>query len=232
MTVEGQNGTIGYSSVYGGPENVSVVNQGVISADVSGGTIVVDAEPFQNNGTLAATLGTATLAGSFNLAGGTLEFGLSSTNSFGKIQISGSAALAGTVAATLLNGFMPAVSNSFPVLTYGSFTGAFTNTELPSGFVWQTNYGPTTFTLTVSGTTVSGISPVLKPILNPSGQFLLQFTGSTNAEYTVLASTNLAVPLSNWVSLGNASVLSNTLYQFIDTNSTNFPARFYILRSP
>ena len=232
MTVEGQNGTIGYSSVYGGPENVSVVNQGVISADVSGGTIVVDAEPFQNNGTLAATLGTATLAGSFNLAGGTLEFGLSSTNSFGKIQISGSAALAGTVAATLLNGFMPAVSNSFPVLTYGSFTGAFTNTELPSGFVWQTNYGPTTFTLTVSGTTVSGISPVLKPILNPSGQFLLQFTGSTNADYTVLASTNLAVPLSNWVSLGNASVLSNTLYQFIDTNSTNFPERFYILRSP
>ncbi len=227
MTVEGQNGTIGYSSPWGGPQNVSVVNQGVISADVSGGTILMDAEPFDNNGTLAATLGTAALDGSFNLASGTLEFGLSNTNTFGKIQISGSAALAGTVAATLLNGFMPAVSNSFPVLTYGSFTGAFTNTELPSGFVWQTNYGPTTFTLTVSG-----ISPVLKPIVNPSGQFLLQFTSSTNAEYTVLASTNLAVPLSNWVTLGNASVLSNTLYQFIDTNSTNFPARFYILSSP
>ena len=59
MTVEGQNGTIGYSSAWGGPQNVSVVNQGVISADVSGGTIVVDAEPFDNNGTLAATLGTA-----------------------------------------------------------------------------------------------------------------------------------------------------------------------------
>jgi hypothetical protein len=232
ITVEGQNGTIGYSSAYGGPQNVLVVNQGLISADVSGGTILVDAEPFDNNGTLAATLGTAALDGSFNLASGTLEFGLSNTNTFGKIQISGSAALAGTVAATLLNGFMPAVSNSFPVLTYGSFTGAFTNTELPSGFVWQTNYGPTTFTLTVSGMTVSGISPVLKPILNPLGQLLLQFTGSTNAEYTVLASTNLAVPLSNWVTLGNASVLSNTLYQFIDTNSTNFPARFYMLRSP
>jgi len=63
ITVEGQNGTIGYSSAWGGPQNVSVVNQGLISADVSGGTIVVDAEPFQNNGTLAATLGTAELAG-------------------------------------------------------------------------------------------------------------------------------------------------------------------------
>jgi hypothetical protein len=225
--VEGQNGTIGYSSAWGGPQNVSVVNQGLISADVSGGTIVVDAEPFQNNGTLAATLGTAELAGSFNLAGGTLEFGLSNTNSFGKIQISGSAALAGTVAATLLNGFMPAVSNSFPVLSYSSESGIFTALNLPSSFVWQTNYGPTTFTLTVSG-----IGLVLKPIVNSSGQFLLQFTGSTNAEYTVLASTNLAVPLSNWVTLGNASVLSNTLYQFIDTDSTNFLERFYILRSP
>ena len=231
ITVEGQNGTIGYSSAWGGPQNVSVVNQGVISADVSGGTISIEAEPFDNNGTLAATLGTAALDGSFNLASGTLAFGLSNTNTFGKIQISGSAALAGTVAATLLNGFMPAVSNSFPVLTYGSFTGAFTNAELPSGFVWQTNYGPTTFTLTVT-LTASGISTVLKPILNPSGQFLLQFIGSTNAEYTVLASTNLAVPLSNWVTLGNAAVLSNTLFQFVDTNSTNFPARFYMLRSP
>ncbi len=37
----GQNGFVGYSDYYVGPQNVSVVNQGTISCDVSGGTIVV-----------------------------------------------------------------------------------------------------------------------------------------------------------------------------------------------
>jgi hypothetical protein len=150
------------------------------------------------------------------LAGGVLEFGLSSASQFGKISISGNANLGGTVSAILLGGFVPVPTNSFSVLTYGSYTGAFANTELPSNILWQTNYGPTTFTLTVSGA-----RPVLTPIVNKSAQFLLQFTGSTNNIYTVLASTNLALSFSNWTTLGNASLLSNTLYQFIDSNSMN-----------
>jgi hypothetical protein len=228
IAVGGKTGFLGYNGgAWGAAQNVSVINQGTISANVNGGTITVDAQPFVNSGILEATTGTAALAGTFNLASGTLEFGLSSTSSFGKINISGSASLGGTVSAVLLGGFVPVPTNSFPVLTYGSYTEGFTNTELPSSVVWQTNYSPTTFTLMVSG-----VRPVLKPIVNQSAQFLLQFTGSTNNTYTVLASTNLALPFSNWLTLGNASLLSNTLYQFIDTQSTNFPARFYMLRSP
>jgi hypothetical protein len=51
ITVRGENGTIGYSSWWGGPPDVSVLNQGTISADVNGGTIVIRAMPFTNNGT-------------------------------------------------------------------------------------------------------------------------------------------------------------------------------------
>ena len=50
ITVRGQNGTVGYSAVYGGPQDISVFNQGTISADVSGGTITVNAQPFSNQG--------------------------------------------------------------------------------------------------------------------------------------------------------------------------------------
>src|SRR5207249_877019 len=39
ITVRGQNGTIG-NLYWGGPPNVSIVNQGTISADVADGTIV------------------------------------------------------------------------------------------------------------------------------------------------------------------------------------------------
>ncbi|MGO9199269.1 MAG: Ig-like domain-containing protein [Limisphaerales bacterium] len=57
ITVRGQSGTIGCSSLYGAPQDVSVVNQGAISADVNGGTIAINAQPLVNSGTLAMTNG-------------------------------------------------------------------------------------------------------------------------------------------------------------------------------
>jgi hypothetical protein len=226
ITVEG-NGYLGSATWAGGAQNTSIINYGTISANVTGGTITINEQPFVNRGTVSATFGTAALAGNLNLAGGMFEFGLSNTNRFGHIQVTGNAALGGIVTAILIGGFVPAPLNSFSVLTYGSYTGSFANTELPSSIVWQTNYGPTAFTLTVLG-----VRPVLKPIVNASSQFLFQFAGSTNSLYTVLASTNLGFPYSNWTTLGTPSLLSNAIYQFIDLQSTNLPHRFYLLRSP
>ena len=41
----------GYTpNCWGGPQNVAVINQGTISANVSGGTIVVNAQPFTSTG--------------------------------------------------------------------------------------------------------------------------------------------------------------------------------------
>ena len=68
ITIEGQNGVVGYNPWWGGPQNVSVVNQGVISADVSGGTIVVNAQPFTNQGVVQSPAGTLQLAGTLNTA--------------------------------------------------------------------------------------------------------------------------------------------------------------------
>jgi hypothetical protein len=64
------------------------------------------------------------------------------------------------------------------------------------------------------------------------GQFAIQFTGSSNVGYTVLETTNVSMPASNWTVLGPATLLSNSLFEFSDMQATNFSLRFYRLRSP
>jgi hyaluronate lyase len=65
-----------------------------------------------------------------------------------------------------------------------------------------------------------------------SGPFQLQFTGSSNATYSVLGTTNLLLPLANWPVLGTATQIASGVFQFSDTGTTNNGQRFYRLRSP
>jgi hypothetical protein len=65
-----------------------------------------------------------------------------------------------------------------------------------------------------------------------SGAFQFNFTNTAGALFTVLATTNLVLPSSNW------SVLTYPLieeppgfYQFSDPSATNYPQRFYRVRS-
>jgi uncharacterized repeat protein (TIGR02543 family) len=55
ITVRGQNGAVGYPPYY--EENQTVVNQGLISCDVTNGTIYITAQPFVNNATVAMSHG-------------------------------------------------------------------------------------------------------------------------------------------------------------------------------
>ena len=58
ITVQGQNGYLGLSPVVGGSaSSITVVNQGTIQANVSGGTIYVEDASTTNTGTLDATNG-------------------------------------------------------------------------------------------------------------------------------------------------------------------------------
>jgi hyaluronate lyase len=65
-----------------------------------------------------------------------------------------------------------------------------------------------------------------------SGTFQLQFTGSSNASYSVLGTTNLLLPLTNWPVLGVATQISSGRFQYSDASLTNHPRLFYRLRSP
>ncbi len=59
VMVEGAYGQVGSSYYYcfGGPQNVSLINQGTIAANVSGGTIYVEGSPVVNSGSMIQTNG-------------------------------------------------------------------------------------------------------------------------------------------------------------------------------
>jgi hypothetical protein len=58
--------------------------------------------------------------------------------------------------------------------------------------------------------------------------FTLDFSGSSNATYSLWSSTNLF----NWTDLGTATEAQPGLYQFIDSSVTNSPQCFYRLSAP
>jgi hypothetical protein len=58
--------------------------------------------------------------------------------------------------------------------------------------------------------------------------FNLNFSGDSNATYSVWASTDLV----NWQYLGPATEAQPRLYQFTDSTVTNVPQRFYRLSAP
>jgi hypothetical protein len=129
--------------------NSWIINQGMFGKSGGSATSQVDVT-FTNYGVINAGAATLSFSQTHTLIGGMLNFGLSGPANYGKINLAGSAALTGTVAAYLNNGYRPTAASSFPVLTYGSRTGIFTNTALPYAAAWQTNYAATVFTLSVS----------------------------------------------------------------------------------
>ena len=65
-----------------------------------------------------------------------------------------------------------------------------------------------------------------------NGVFQFGFTNANlTATFTVLSTTNLEIPLTNWTVIGTATNLSQGVLQFTDLHATNV-ARFYVVRSP
>ena len=132
--------------------------------------------------------------------------------------------------ADLLAPFAP--TNSQPWLT---ITGV-TNGVVSFAFTFNTGAARTN-TITVLGRPISVTQSVLPtPILINShmlgsGSFQFAFTNVAGGTFTVLSSTNVSLPLSNWTSLGAPVEGPPGQYQFTDTAATNSP-RFYILVSP
>jgi hypothetical protein len=65
-----------------------------------------------------------------------------------------------------------------------------------------------------------------------NGAFQFAFTNAPGATFTVLASTNAALPLANWNVLGSVTEISSGQYQFTDLQATNQSLCFYRVRSP
>lgn len=77
--------------------------------------------------------------------------------------------------------------------------------------------------------------PVLTSLLRlGDGRFQFAFSNLSGASFSVLASTNVALPLNQWSNLGAAleSPPTSGQFQFTDSQATNNVRRFYRVRSP
>jgi len=81
------------------------------------------------------------------------------------------------------------------------------------------------------------VSPPPAPVFTSAtllgnGAFQCSFSGSQSASYTVLGTTNVALPLNSWTVLGGVKPVSPGMYQFTDPQATSSPCKFYRLVTP
>jgi len=245
VTVRGQNGIIGSSSYWGVPANVSVVNQGTISADVTGGAISIAGGSFDNTGllrkanegvmtilanttntgTVEVDRGSLTFSGSFSQTTGLLEFGLNALADFGQINLTRSAIVGGTLGALLGAGYLPKVGDSFAVLSCSTNSVWFASANFPLGYLWQTNYSNGILTLSVAGI-LSGAVTLQAELETTNGRPIIVIRGGqVGATFSVQSTEDLEL----WTTIGSV-VKSQDVETFIDPSLTLPTQRFYRVR--
>jgi hypothetical protein len=197
-----------------GTINASVVNGAVVSPGSSPGTLTINVDYTQ------------TVAGVLQMELG----GLTPGSGFDQLVVNGQATLAGALNVTLLNGFAPAFSDAFPVLTYASRNGSLASLNLPSlpnALAFTAQYGPGSLTLLTANTTGNQQTNTLSAGSSGPGAFELRFTGEPDRVYRLQASTNFV----DWYDLAtNTSPYG--LLRFLDPEAGEMDLRFYRTLSP
>lgn len=174
-------------------------------------------------------IGTFTVSNSVSLQGEAV-FQLNRTNSpTADKLVANSISLGGTFTVTNLGEALLA-GNSFTLFT-GTLSGGFATVSLPpltSGLAWNTN------NLTVNGSISVVALPTptfVSPTLSGSNLVLSGTGGPANGTYYVLASTNVAIPLNNWVKVTTNNFDGSGAFSF--TNSVIGSAQqFFTLQLP
>jgi hypothetical protein len=207
-------------------------NSGTFRKLGAGGTTTIDAGlPFNNAGTVDIQSGIlAANGGLISTDHSLLRFGLGGTQAganHGQLRSSGIITLNGALSVDLLPGYIPALNDSFTVLTAGTRAGAFNQFSYPSNEV--------SLELTDSPTSILlGVSQVIPPteagptlsLQIQDGALQLCWPTSSNATYRVEFSSDLTS--TNWTTLsGNMTAENNTIC-FKDSLGTSH--RFYRLR--
>jgi hypothetical protein len=119
----------------------------IASTVVSSGAFTAGDLPTKT-GKLSPSTYTQNANGSLNIAIG----GLTAGTQYGQLTVTNGASLNGTLNLTLINNFLPAIGNTFTILTMSARTGQFATVNglsINGGEHFQISYGATSVTLTV-----------------------------------------------------------------------------------
>ncbi len=198
-----------------GNGNLTLINQGTIHADGTSTNKTLNVQPasLTNSGTMQATGGgllnisglnpnsgtissgvgsVVTINGTFsNTAAGTVVIAIAGTLStqYGRLAISGSASLGGSLNLSSVGGFVPSIGNTFQVLAYGSSTGQFATVD-GQNIGYTASYGPTALNLIVASVSAGPLFvPVAEPIVaiasDDSGPQIVSTSASSNLSLSV-----------------------------------------------
>lgn len=146
--------TAGIIDVVGGP----MLGIGTIAGNVT----VAGNNATMDPGAAAKKAGELTISGNYTQTSGILSINLGGTTAdtqYSVLNITGTAALGGTLAVNLVGGFNPVAGDVFDIVDYASETGSFAKMTLPTitGDHWTVTYNSTDVVLTL----VAGAGPTL-----------------------------------------------------------------------
>ena len=263
VVIRGQSGLLGAATSYPwyGPANVSVLNEGTISADAGSGPIVISGASFLNQGLLEVNDGgglqpyasnilntgtiridraSVTFPNNYLQSSGTLDFGLISPNGCGQIALNGLASIGGTLSAHIVDGFIPAPGDIFRIITYGTNSVAFTNVDLPGPELWQINTNSGIYMLSVADQLALAVT------INPPGATVadgmnIQFIATPNlagsfAFQWQVNGIDLPGATNSILPLTNVTKLMDGLYTVAVAGSghkvVSAPAQLIVLSAP
>ena len=106
----------------------------------------------------------------------------------------------------------------------------------PNGFgsIFASGLNSPTSIAIFPGLNVWSATPIKlnSPKMQPGGVCQFDFNDNAGLVFTVLATTNVSLNLTNWTVLGGVTETSSGVYQFTDLQATNSQQRFYRLCSP
>ena len=235
---------------------VCIIGANTATFQMLGGTHM-----FSNNLTIATNgslIGTGVIDGTVTVApGGRLTPG----SPIGRIDVLGSVILQGTVnlqidksggvrtndkvtadGAIFYNGTLNVTDIGTDVLAAGDrfflfdatpYVGAFTTLNLPPlgpGLSWQNNLSSDgSIEVATAAVSTPGFSAITRTGTNV---VFAGTNGTPNASYAVLATTNVALPLSNWVSIATNQFNTSGGFRFTNAIASGIRQRFFRLRTP
>ena len=194
---------------------------------VPGKTIILGNYAVSNNAAmLAIDIGGTNQANAFQNGATNYDF----------VSVAGNSALGGNLNINLINGFVPATTNSFVILTNGgTLTGNFTN--LVGGRVAVADIPGGSFKVVTNATSVVLTNFVLSLVIGSisySGTnfFITGTNGTAGASCLILTATNLFVPLTNWSIIATNQFGLGGSVNFTSPLNPNTPQKYYRLQLP
>jgi hypothetical protein len=217
------SGTIAITTDVSADGGGTVGNAGSITKTNTTGTTILNAV-FVNTGILTVQSGTMSLASTYTLTKGTLDFGINGPTNYGRISLSTAPAFKCSLGVNLNGFYWPAIGSVFNLLKYPSETGVlFTNTALPPFITWQTNYTSTNFTLTVDARQTNNATTSLTMSLAGGNSLNLDWPGD-HTGWQLEAQTNSTQTGigSNWVVVPGSGLTNELTFPIDPANGSVF----------